>query len=89
MCNMKDKFKDLLYLFDEVYCLFVCRNHCTARTKELFKEYEAVADRLIVYDRNGYSESDIEDLNQIRSELERIEKQYWEDCKDGDEHWRS
>lgn len=45
-------------------------------------------DRLIVYDRNGYSESDKEDLNQIRSELERIEKEYWEDCKDEDKHWR-
>lgn len=85
---MESYFKNLLYLSDEVYCLFVCRSPCTARVKELFKEYEAVIDRLIVYDRNGYSESDKEDLNQIRSELERIEKEYWEDCKDEDKHWR-
>lgn len=83
---MKEKLNELLDLSGEIYVTILMRKHYSPRTKELFLENEALAERLKFYKENGYTESDNEDFDLIRSELERIEEQYWEDSNNGDKH---
>ena len=85
---MKKFFEEVLCYAGEVYCMIIGRNHNTPTVEELYKQYEMLFDKLMFYKNDGYTEKDLEDLKHIKSELERIEDAYWEDCRKGGVAWK-